>query len=182
MVTSVTLPKVRDLVLPSVTGLRTALDEALDEWNDASAVFHVAMDASAKATILNKLIYHYAAIKLDGVVFGEDQLQRYMRFGDFIVIRVKLFDEGLRSRNYPTRRARRWVRREPLPGFPVDRLHLGYRLDATGSVMKDAFITLPNGNQINPNNWVWQIVGESIEPFHILRDMFGQETFRYEAA
>lgn len=182
MITSMTLPQVRDLVLPSVPGLRSALDDALREWNDAPAVFHAAMDASVKANILNKFIYFYAATKLDGVVFGEDQLQRYIRFGDLVVIRVKLFDEGLRSRNYQTRRARQWVRREPLPGFPVDRLHLGYRLDATGSVLKDAFITLPSGDQFNPNKWVWQIVGESIEPFHILRDMFGQETYRYEAA
>ena len=178
----ITLPQVRDLVLPSVQGLRSALRDALDEWNRAPVTFHVAMDASARATILNKFTYHYAAMNLQNVVFGEDQLQRYMRFGDLVVIRVKLFDEGLRSRNYPTRRAKQWVRREPLPGFPVDRLHFGYRLDATGSVLRDAFITRPTGAQWHPNEWVWQIMGESLEPFNVLRDMFGRETFRYEAA
>jgi hypothetical protein len=180
MINSTQLDDARQLLTPSIPRLLRSLDEAITEWNAAPAVYHAAMDASARATILNKLTYHYAASNLDGVVFGEDQLQRYMRFGELTVVRVKLLDSQLRSRNYPTRRAREWIRRVPLPGWPVSRLHFGYRLDVTGSVLEDVFVTLPNGDRMVPNDWVWQVRGPAIEPFPVRQNLFGEEVYRYD--
>lgn len=131
---------------------------------------------------LNKHIYHFAAQNLNDVVFGQENQQRYMRFGDLLVVRVKLFDVAMRARNYQTPHAKKWVGREPLPGFPMNRLHLGYRLDITKSVLQDIVITLPNRDRFNPNDWVWQIWGESIEPFPARFDMFGDEKYSYEVA
>lgn len=179
---SITLNQARTLINPSVEALRSSCSQAVDEWNRASPVMHAALRSSARAHVLNNLIYHFAAQNLDGVVFGEEKFQRYMRFGDFLVVRVKLFDAAMRTRNYPTRQAKRWIGQNPLPNFPVGRLHFGYRLDPTASALQDAFITLPTGNRFSPNEWVWQIMGESIEAFPVRTNFFGDEIFRSEVA
>ncbi|MDO8616614.1 MAG: hypothetical protein Q7T33_12915 [Dehalococcoidia bacterium] len=172
----------RPLIQSSLPGLRHSLEEALAEWNRASPVMHAAMRPSARAHAINNLIYHFAGQNLDDVVFGEEKFQYHMRYGDLSVMRVKLLDSGMRAKNYPTRQSRGWPARIPLPGFPMARLNLGYRLDATASMLEDAFITLPTTNPHIPNEWVWQIYGPSLEPFDLRRNLFGEEVFRYEVA
>lgn len=62
----------------------------------------------------------------------------------------------------------------------MSRLHFGYRLDVTGSVITNAFITLPNGDRLTVNNWVWQVYGEPIDAFGFQQRLFGGEVFRYD--
>jgi hypothetical protein len=73
-----------------------------------------------------------------------------------------LLDDFLESSNYPTEQALDFVRQDPIPELPFDRLHFGYRLDITGLVLKDAFVALPTGVKGSFNAWVWQVLGDPI--------------------
>ena len=183
MITSLALCQIRPLLKPQVPHFLDSVSQAITQWNALPPLFHVAMNRTARAGILTNLVYHFAAQHLGGaVIFKEDLGQRYMLFEDLVVVRVKLLDSQLRAHNYPTVRARNWVQRHPLPGIPVGRLHLGYRMDPTGSVLQDVFITLPNGDPRTVNDWVWQIAGPSVESFPLRQNLFGDEVFRYEVA
>jgi len=124
------------------------------------------IDRSARAHILNQYWYEYARQIFEGdrgVVFSNDQLQRYMVIDERVVLRFKLLDVYLRPSNYPTDHSLGWNRQIPLDGLPTcARLHYGYRMDVTGTSVKDAFIILPRGRF---NEWVWQTSGEPIDTF-----------------
>jgi len=50
-----------------------------------------------------------------------------------------------------------------LPGLPTHaRVTFGYRLDALGIRINDAFVVLPNGDSQTVNDWVWQVLGDRI--------------------
>lgn len=178
MNTPISLDQARQLINPSVPLIVESLHQVVSDWNNSPPNYHAAMDASARKQIVNKFTYHHAA--LGGIPYLEDQLQRYWLF-DLVVVRVKHLNSQLAGSNYPTRRAKEWNQQSPLPSIPFGRLNFGYRTDITGTIIKDAFITLPNGDSRLVNDWVWQVEGESINAFPVLRNMFGDEIFRYEA-
>lgn len=61
--------------------------------------------------------------------------------------------------------SRKWTGQLPLDGMPqAARLDFGYRLDVTGSRIRDAFVTLPYQST---NLWVWQVWGEMVDIFTI---------------
>jgi hypothetical protein len=131
---------------------------------------HVVLDdPSIRGFLIYKHFHHEAHIALAnarGVRFGEHEGQKFISFDDRLFVRHKHFDKRLSASNYQTRHARRWVRQESLPLIEgIARLNFGYRLDDTGEVMKDRFITLPNGRRdlINENDWVWQLLGNPID-------------------
>jgi hypothetical protein len=182
MIPLITLQRSRDILRPHVPKLLRSLRDAFRDWTDTDPQVQAAMEASGRAMFLNKLFYLHAGLHLagDNVEFRLDQQQRYMIFGEEVVLRAKLLDRRLEARNYRTRHARQWVRQYQLPGMaPVARLHFGYRPDVTGSLIKDVFITLPNGDAATINHWAWQLYGQPIEPF-FQRNLFADEVFRYE--
>ena len=75
-----------------------------------------------------------------------------------------------------------WIYPYALPGIPpVGRTQLGYRLDPTGALLRDAFLTLPYGNE---NLWVWQVWGVEIDTFGLTlplerRSVSRTEVFAY---
>lgn len=163
----ISLPEAQDVLRPRVLVLTNSLATGHTTWLQDLAPLHVALSASARAKIINDLFYFNAARNLSGdkgVVFHENQLQRFIVFEERLVLRFKLLDNNLQARNYPTERAKRWVQQLALEGFPpCERLHFGYRLDLTGTIIKDAFITFPNGTLAAPNDWVWQVWGNPID-------------------
>ena len=181
MIPLISLERTRQILTPYVGSMLRSLREAVDEWNTGLAPYHIALDAAARAMILNRLFYFNAARNMAGVEFREDQLQRYIVVSDEILVRAKLFDSRLERRNYPTAHAREWVQQATLPGIPpLSRLHFGYRLDVTGTIIKDAFVTLPNGNLFTINDWVWQIYGEPVEAFGLQPSLFNRVVFQYD--
>jgi hypothetical protein len=64
-----------------------------------------------------------------------------------VVIRLKKMDEDGKSRNYPTKQARKFDAQLELPDLPLPpvRLTAGYWLDATGQIINRVQIARPNG-------------------------------------
>lgn len=175
------LEEAQDILRPRMQSFTDALAHCQKIWNagrdgavpqqgyeQGYAFAHMSLDASARATILNQEWYTYANKTLSGdrgVVFAKDQLQRFIIIDERLIVRFKLLDRDLCSRNYPTDRAQGWELQLPLDGIPpVARLTYGYRLDLTGVEVKDAFVTHPRGDI---NEWVWQTSGERIDTFAI---------------
>lgn len=179
MIPLITLQRASEVLAQHIGPMLRSLHDSVNEWNTGLA--HVAFDASVRAMILNRLFYFNAARHVAGAEFREDQLQKSIVIADEVLIRAKLFDLRLERRNYPTTHAKEWVRQGTLLGIPlISRLHFGYRLDLTGTIIRDAFITLPNGNRFRPNDWVWQIYGEPAEAFGLQQPLFSREVFRYD--
>lgn len=160
-----TLSETQQILRPHrMSALVNALRNSVHTWNTRYAESQMVLDQSARAIIINQYWYYLVnqALSNDpGVLARRDQLQRYFVFDERIIIRFKLFDNSLHSKNYPTDRAQDWKLQLPLSGIPpCDRLEFGYRLDITGSVIKDAFLVLPEGDRIL---WVWQVLGSQID-------------------
>ena len=137
-----------------------ALGQCEQLWNGELAFSHITLDDSCRAHILNQFWYSFAHAILaedKGIVFNIEQFQRYITIDERVIVRFKLLDDNLRASNYPTNHALDWQQQIPLNGIPtIARLHYGYRMDVTGTKVKDAFITLPRGAI---NDWVWQTSG-----------------------
>lgn len=130
---------------------------------------HAILDASTRGFIIYNHFHHEARKAFSnsrGVDFREHEGQKFISFDDRLFVRHKHFNRNLSASNYQTRHARRWVRQEALSFIEgIARLNFGYRFDATGQVMKDICITLPNGRRdlVNENDWVWQLLGDPID-------------------
>jgi len=163
----ISLPEAQDVLRPRVPLLTRSLADAFTTWLQDYAPHHMVLSTTARAKIINDHFYFNAAQNLGrdrGAIFHENQLQRFIVFDERLVVRFKLLDRSLQARNYPTERAKGWVQQLPLEGIPpCERLHLGYRLDLTGTAIRDAFITLPNGALAVPNDWIWQVWGNPID-------------------
>lgn len=165
MMLRVVLREARSILLDRMPSLVECVSGAVSTWNTDYAPHHLVLDATARAKILSDHFYFNAASSLSGrgVELKVDQLQRYLVVDERLILRFKRFDGHLGTRNYPTDHATEWVRQIPLDGIPpVARLHLGYRLDLTGTILEDMFVTLPNGIPEVVNDWVWQVWGEPI--------------------
>lgn len=164
---ALTLDDARELLNESrVYGLVECLHEAVKTWRGQH--FTPAIRETTRAGIISDNFYwNMETLSLavgEGVVKNTVRGQRFVTFDERALIRCKHLRRGLESRNYGTRQALAFVRQRPIEGFPpIDRLHLGYRLDPFGMALADAFITLPVGNANRFNLWVWQVWGESIE-------------------
>lgn len=162
----ISLESARAALKSRIQGLTDALSKCEKIWNEGYAFAQMTLDGSARAHVINQ--HWYAAARTifaddEGVVFLTEQLQRYLVIDEKIILRFKLFDGQLSAHNYPTEHALDWQRQLPLEGLPpIARLHYGYRMDVTGTRVKDAFITLPRGSM---NEWVWQTSGEPIDTF-----------------
>ena len=160
------LEAARPILTSRMQGFTDALNRCQKIWNANYGFAQMTLDESARAQIINQHWYDYARAIFDGddgVKFVKNQSQRYVVVDEKVIIRFKLFDRRLGTRNYPTAHALNWISQVPLDGMPpCARLHYGYRMDITGTRVKDAFITLPRGTY---NEWVWQTSGEPIDTF-----------------
>jgi len=127
---------------------------------------HPAFDSTTLARGASNLFYFHAPIEFasdPGVRLGESGGQKYLVFDERFLIRFKLLDDNFESSNFPTEQAVNFVRQSELTNFPpFDRTHLGYRLDITGRVVGDMFVTLPTGIKGAFNAWMWQVWGDRV--------------------
>lgn len=161
-----TLQDARLALSSRMQGFTDALSQCQKIWNEKYDFAQRTLDDSARAHIINQHWYDFARkIFADdiGAVFLKDQLQQYIVVDEKVIIRFKLLNNQLRVSNYPTNHTEDWKLQIPMPGIPLcARLHYGYRMDITGTKIKDAFIILPQGSI---NEWVWQTSGEPIDTF-----------------
>ena len=158
-----------------------SLRKAVREWNNGLAPYHTDLDEYARSVILNRLWYSYSR-----QAFTNDrgiQLERhsngfYYTVDRKLVLRFKHVDEVYRTSNYPTRRSLAWNAQMQFPNMPpLVKLDLGYRMDLTGTVVRDAVIAL-NFNQ--QSVWRWQIWGHRISEFAASpRDMHGRLVYSH---
>lgn len=163
-----------------------ALNEAIKAINELPPPVSIALDDSARAHVINRTWYQLVtekAFAYPGIHRGTYQNQEFFIVEESLLVRHKLFDNNLNSKNYPTDRAQKWVYPYTLPGIPpIGRLQFGYRLDPTGALLRDAFLVLPYGNQ---NLWVWQVWGSEIDTFGLSlplerRQVKREEIFVYD--
>ena len=157
---------------PRISAFTGALRNSINAWNNDLAFAQMVLDKSARAIIINQYWYQFANLALGddaGVVLRIDKLQRFLAIDERIILRFKLIDNNFQSSNYPTQRAIKWRLQRPFAGIPpCERLELGYRLDITGTVIRDAFVLLKVGDRIV---WMWQVGGEKIDIFPIQLDL-----------
>lgn len=162
----ISLENARAVLFSRMQGFSDALGQCQKVWNNQLAFTQRTLSSSARAHVLNDYWYYYASAIFAGdssVVFSTEQRQRHIVIDERVIMRFKLLDGRLCSSNYPTDHALDWNRQMPLKGLPtVARLCFGYRMDITGTNVKDAFVTLP---RTTINEWVWQTSGEPIDTY-----------------
>ena len=127
--------------------------------------------ASTMAGLVCDLAYELItqnAAQDDDVVVGVFRGQRYwwVEAGEAsICLRVKKVDKNFLSWNYPTRQSVAWNQQGMLAEFHTGtRLEIGYRTDATGSVLSEIFVLCRLSDTIQ---WLWQIYGERVSTFAV---------------
>ena len=176
------LDTARRILHPRLPAFATALRSALSEWNGTLAKYHTVLDEFARAVIIGELWYEESTrlLRADQDVRKIKNWSRYCYVVDnLLVLRLKHVDNSYRPWNYPTKRAVAWNWQRTLPGIPsLPRLDLAYRLDITGTVVKDAIIMLNEGHE---SIWRWQVWGPPVSEFAATpKDQFGRVTFAHD--
>ena len=165
----VTLPQVRSLLgTDRMPAFVRALKNSLQAWNTSLGSAQLVVTPSTRASIINDYWYYFVNQQLGGtamVTLKREQFQRFLVVDDQLIIRFKLVDRNLRSRNYPTPTSKGWNNQLPLQGLPpLSRCEFGYRLTLTGTDIEDAFLLLRYGERLL---WLWQVLGSRIDTFAI---------------
>ncbi len=161
-----------------------SLRKAIHEWNSGLGTYHAILDQFARGVFINQLWYAYSAQAFTfsgdaGVSLDTHGDRHYYVVDDLVVLRFKHVDDAYRSWNHPTSRARAWDAQASFPTIPpLAKLELGYRLDLTGTVVRDAVVML---NYRGRSLWRWQIWGHPIDEFAATpRDSFGRAVYSHD--
>ena len=176
------LSKAKSILHNRMPAFAGALRKSIEEWNSGLGSYHATFDEFARGVLINQLWYVYSSQALRGdagVSLDKHSNGSYFTVDDSLVLRLKHVDTAYRSWNHPTRRARAMDAQSPFPTIPpMARLELGYRLDLTGTVVKDAVVMLNNRGR---SLWRWQIWGYPISEFAAMpRDMFGHIVYSHD--
>ena len=166
---------------PRVPVFAVSLRKVIHEWNNRLGPYHAILDEFARAVLINQLWYAYSsqAFHCDaGVSLDKHGNRHYYILDDLVVLRFKHVDDAYRSWNHPTSRALAWEAQASFPTIPpLAKLELGYRLDLTGTVVRDAVVML---NYKGRSIWRWQIWGRPIDEFAATpRDAFGRAVYSH---
>ena len=164
--------------MPDFTG---ALYKAVGVWNHLGP-YRATVGKSARGIIINEAWYELTrqALLVDpGVVLVPNGHRKYFLLDSQLIIRLKHVSGAYRPWNYPTRRSDAWNTQTPFPGIPsVPRMDLCYRLDLTGTLIRDAIVQLSHADNAI---WRWQVWGQPISEFRaVSRDLFGREVFAHQ--
>ena len=178
----ISLNDARSILQPRVQIFATALARAVREWNNGLADYHVDFDEFTRGAIINQLWHAYSAQGLrgdPGIVRAKHGNHPYYIIDESLALRFKHVDKAYRSWNYPTVRSLAWNAQLPLETIPsVVKLELGYRLDVTGTVVRDAVVMLNRGGW---SVWRWQVWGFPISEFAAVpRDLFGGLVYAHD--
>ena len=163
------LSEAREVLEPRMPTLANSLRLSVSAWNVRPESWQVSLDAKARGIFLNRQWHHgvQEALVDDSGIRRESNKggESYFVLDDSFALRFKHLNNGLMSRNYPTRRAKQWEYQLKMPGLPPwDRLEFGYRMDISGTSIKDAFILLRKAKNFL---WIWQVMGERIDTFPV---------------
>ena len=185
------LTQAKDILADYMPCWASALRRTMYEWNTGLAQYHAVLDESARAHNLNQIWYHHSNLALaehPEVELRKVRNQRFFSISDQVLLRFKFVDTRYQSKNYPTSHSQQWNLQGPLPGIPnVTGLEFGYRLDLTGTSIKDAMVLLKVGKAKTKTAsnviWVWQVWGPSISEFPLpetsVTDMLGRVVYDY---
>ena len=161
------LEETQDILYSRMVNLTGELKNSVNFWNIRCA--DALSDPSTRATVINEKWYRGVCNTLmsvdRGVRHGIQNRQQYFVIDEKLILRFKHLDENLDSKNYPTLQSEAWRLQFPLDGIPrCERVELGYRLDITGTVIKDAFVILGEGKL---KYWIWQVWGDRVDTFQL---------------
>ncbi len=153
--------------------LTTQLRLTIEMWNSRPASWQVSLDSKTRGMFVNRHWYHgvQTALSDDPMVrrIKDSGAESYFVIENSFALRFKHLGRNLMSMNYPTKRAQDWNRQLRLPGLPPwDRLEFGYRMDITGTTIRDAFVLLRKGGAFL---WIWQVMGHRIDTFPVQRQL-----------
>ena len=178
----ITLEDAKALLAPRMPALANALRIAVHEWSDGLGKYHAKVNEDLRALFINQL-WHYHSIELlredAGISRQKNGRHEYLRVDGSLVLRIKHVGPTYRSWNYPTRRSQAWnAQAHFLDLPPMPRLNFGYRLDITGTVVKDAMVML---SQEGHSIWRWQVWGYPVSEFPAThRDMLGRVVYAHD--
>ena len=158
-----------------------SLRKAIQEWNTGLGAYHAIVDEFARGVLINQFWYAYSSRALrsdEGVSLDRHGNRSYYIVDNLLVLRLKHVDNSYRSWNHPTSRARAWDAQASFPTIPpIAKLELGYRLDLTGTSVRDAVVML---NYKGESLWRWQIWGHAIGEFAAApKDVFGRVVYTH---
>ena len=178
----ISLNNSRSILQPRMQTFAMSLAKAIEEWNTGLGTYHTILDEFCRGVIINRMWYEYSsqALRSDkGIMRVRKGNRSYYVIDGRLTLRFKHVDESYRSWNYPTARSLAWNAQAPLNTIPrVVKLELGYRLDVTGTVVRDAVVMFNSGGR---SVWRWQIWGYPISEFAAVpRDMFGDLVYVHD--
>ena len=170
------------VLLPRIPAFVDALRRATREWNSGLGAYHAIVDEFARAVLISQFWYSYSYQLLrsdSGVSLEKFGNRSFYTIDKLLVLRLKHVDSSYRSWNHLTARALAWNAQASFPSIPpMVKLELGYRMDLTGTVVKDAVVML---NYKGRSLWRWQIWGGQISEFAAAsRDAFGRLVYSYD--
>ena len=176
------LGRAKIILRPRVPVFAGSIRKAIHEWNSGLGAYHAVVDEFARGVMISQFWYAFSSLALRGDVgisLEKHGNRPYFIVEDKVVLRFKHVDDAYRSWNHPTSRARAWDAQASFPTMPpMAKLELGYRLDLTGTIIKDAAVIL---NYRGRSLWRWQIWGYPISEFAAApRDAFGRVVYSHE--
>ena len=176
------LTRAKATLQPRISVFAGSIRKAMQDWNNGLGAYHAIVDEFARAVLINQLWYAYSSQALRGdagISLEKHGNRHYYIVDDLLVLRFKHVDNSYRSWNYRTSRASAWEAQASFPTIPkMAKLELGYRLDLTGTVVKDAMVML---NYRGRSLWRWQIWGHPISEFAAApTDMLGRQVYTHD--
>ncbi len=166
MLPHIALPEARHTLEPRMSILTSVLRTSVAAYNARPTAWQFSLDKKARALLLNRLWYFQVAQALHndtGILLVPNHGESYFVIDEALVLRFKHLGGDLLSKNYQTERMRHWNRQLRMEGIPPwNRLEFGYRLDITGTTIRDAFVLLREDKRLL---WIWQVMGLPISTF-----------------
>ena len=177
--THITLGEAKRILDPRMSTMVNELRLTIVSWNNRPAQWQLSLaDPKARGLVLNRIWYQ----RIQSALANDRGVQRrpnageesYLEIDGLFMLRLKSLSRQLTTRNLPTKRSKHWDSQLTLPGLPPgNRLDLGYRLDPTGTSLRDMFVMFHINKSLI---WVWQVAGISVGTFPIQFQMSPQPT------
>lgn len=159
-----------------------ALRRVMREWNEDMDKFHTRLDEFGRAVFINQGWYDHANglhHSDDGVVMQRHGNGRFFIVDERLVLRIKHANERYRVWDHATPRALARAEQQSFPTLPpLVHLDFCYRLDITGTVVRDAMVILHSGRE---QLWRWQIWGRPITEYAATtRNLMGEVVYSHD--
>lgn len=128
--------------------IRASILEGWGDWTGLPAKQRAAATAGSRAGLVHDLIVDAACRRLTSAYVMDSSGLKLFIFRGTIAIRFKKLDDGLCTRNQPTRQAEKFRGQQQLDGVPAKHyLDAGYVLDPSELAIGSIHIVCPNGEK-----------------------------------